>query len=109
MNEARGARGVVVLRQEGAPPKPPLGAPCNGCGLCCLLEPCPLGMVLSRRRSGACVMLRWDEAQQRYGCGALMAAPQGWLGLVRQRLVRRWIAAGAGCDADLQAQAPPQE
>ena len=54
-----------------APPQPALGAPCNGCGLCCLLEPCPLGMVLSRKRTGACVALRWSEAQQRYLCGAI--------------------------------------
>ena len=26
----------VVHIHPGAPPKPPEGAPCNGCGLCCL-------------------------------------------------------------------------
>lgn len=78
-----------------------MGAPCNGCGLCCLAEPCPLGMLLSRRRRGACVALRWSEAEQRYRCGAV-AHP--WLG----RLARRWIAAGAGCDADLQVHNTPE-
>ena len=35
----------VVHWHPEAPPKPPEGAPCNGCGLCCLAEPCPLGML----------------------------------------------------------------
>ena len=87
-----------------APPQPALGAPCNGCGLCCLLEPCPLGMLLSRKRRGACHLLRWSDAQQRYLCGAISDAPQGALGQLRVHLARRWIAAGDGCDAQLQVQ-----
>lgn len=81
-----------------APPKPPLGAPCNGCGLCCLAQPCPLGMVLSRRRQGACVALRWSDVQQRYLCSALDHPVWG-------RLARRWIAAGIGCDATVESTA----
>ena len=92
-----------------APPKPAVGSPCNGCGLCCLLEPCPLGMVLSRKRIGACVALRWSEAQQRYLCGAISDAPTGRLGQLRQWLARRWIAAGVGCDAALVAQLGAEE
>lgn len=91
----------VILIHPEAPPKPPLGAPCNGCGLCCLAEPCPVGMILSLKRQGACVALRWDEAAGRYACGALRAAP--W---PLNRLMRRWIAAGLGCDAELEAHAP---
>ena len=55
----------VVWLQPSAPPKPAEGAPCNGCGLCCLAEPCPLGMLVSRRRTGACTALRWSDADQR--------------------------------------------
>ena len=55
----------VVHWHPEAPPKPPEGAPCNGCGLCCLAEPCPLGMLVSRRRTGACVALRWSAADGR--------------------------------------------
>lgn len=97
----------------GAPPQPGFGAPCNGCGLCCLAEPCPLGMWLSRRLSGPCAALRWSEAQQRYQCGALADAARavaqggGWRSRLRLALVRRWIAAGDGCDADLQAMPEP--
>ena len=35
-----------------APGKVPEGVACNGCGVCCLFEPCPLGVVLSRARVG---------------------------------------------------------
>ena len=86
-----------------APPKPALGAACNGCGVCCAAEPCPLGVLLSRRLRGACSALEWDAAQSRYVCGALAAPARHlhWLPpRVAQALVRRWIAAGAGCDAD---------
>lgn len=90
-----------ILIHPAAPPKPALGAPCNGCGLCCLLEPCPLGMLASRKRTGACVLLRWSDAQGRYLCGAMVDVPRNGWGRLRQHLARRWIAAGVGCDADM--------
>lgn len=103
---------TIVWIQPDAPAKPPLGAPCNGCGLCCLSAPCPLGMLVSRRRTGACHALRWDGVQQRYRCG-LIANPAevtGWtarwaLELVR-RVAARQIAAGTGCDADIELREP---
>jgi len=42
------------------------------------------------------VALRWDG--ERYVCGVLAAQPRG----MRGRLVKRWIAAGAGCDCSLE-------
>ena len=103
---------VVWLHLE-APAKPAEGAPCNGCGLCCLAEPCPLGVLVSRRRRGACVALRWSDADQRYWCG-MVADPAGVTGLTHpwavramSALARRWIASGVGCDARLDMQAVP--
>jgi hypothetical protein len=107
---------VVVLIHPEALAKPALGAPCNGCGVCCLLEPCPLGVVLSGRRQGACAALRWHDTERQYRCGAL-AEPQTMLaqrlprllqGLaptlawVLRRWARRWVAAGMGCDSTVQ-------
>lgn len=103
---------VVWLHPE-APPKPVEGAPCNGCGLCCLAEPCPLGVLVSRRRRGACAALRWSDADQRYWCG-MVADPAGVTGMTHpwavraiSALARRWIASGIGCDARLDAQVLP--
>ncbi|GKT22078.1 hypothetical protein AVHM3334_07095 [Acidovorax sp. SUPP3334] len=58
---AAGAQWQVVHVHPSAPLQPAQGAPCNGCGLCCLAEPCPLGMLVSRRRTGPCTALRWRD------------------------------------------------
>jgi Fe-S-cluster-containing hydrogenase component 2 len=104
-------RSVFIAIHPAAPPKPVEGAACNGCGVCCLLEPCPVGMLVSGKRRGACDALTWSEAESRYRCG-MVAAPEqhlpGWL--VRaprmQGLASRWarhfIAAGIGCDSDAE-------
>jgi hypothetical protein len=47
------------------------------------------------------VALRWEGA--RYVCGVLAAQPRG----LRGWLVRRWIAAGAGCDCSLEPAGKP--
>jgi hypothetical protein len=103
---------ATIWLQPLAPAKPAVGAPCNGCGLCCLAEPCPLGVLVSRRRTGACVALQWSDAEQRYLCG-MVADPGGvtgrshpWAVRALSALAHRWIASGTGCDADLVAQVP---
>lgn len=108
----------VIHLQPTAPAKPLPGDACNGCGVCCALEPCPLGMMLSAKRRGACVALQWSGQDGRYCCAAVVC-PERVLGqaltprlrcLVRPLawLLRawapRWIAAGRGCDSDVQVQ-----
>jgi len=104
-----------------APSKPGLGEPCSGCGVCCLLEPCPLGVFLSGRRTGACEALRWQADARLYRCGAVaepedvlrkrlpvgltFAAP-AFAALLR-RVAYRWIAAGVGCDCDAELATDP--
>ena len=108
----------ILLIQPDAAPKPAAGAPCNGCGVCCLAAPCPLGMVLSGRRRGSCSALVWNREHLRYQCGAItqpetvltrampkllrVAAPS--LAPLVARLAWRWIAAGSGCDSALEAE-----
>jgi hypothetical protein len=97
---------VIHIHPE-APAQPVEGAPCNGCGVCCLAEPCPLGRLISRKRVGACDALRWDGAQRLYRCGAIsdaegvLGARWRWAAPLLRRLALRWIAAGIGCDASL--------
>ncbi|MCX8018188.1 MAG: hypothetical protein N2690_09860 [Rhodocyclaceae bacterium] len=82
-----------------APDKPLPGAPCNGCGVCCALSPCPLSRCLLGHRQGACPALLWEN--ERYVCG-LIVAPAGWARLLPRRLRLRWIGAGCGCDGDAE-------
>ena len=95
----------VILLHIAAPSKPPTGAACNGCGLCCAAAPCPMGMLLSRRRRGACKALQWDPDGRRYLCGVVVQ-PKRWLPWLPAAwgawLARRWIAAASGCDADIE-------
>lgn len=112
----------IIHIQPDAPPKPRPTQPCNGCGVCCLYEPCPLGRLLSRRRQGACVALRWNGATGQYRCGAVvlpqevlraaLPAVLRWLAPVAtpglSRLAARWIAAGQGCDCSLEV-IPPEK
>lgn len=100
-------RHPVILLQPEAPAKPLQGQPCNGCGVCCTAEPCPLGQALSRRRQGRCRALTWKPEAGLYLCGVL-DDPQRWLPwlpqTVARALARRWIAAGRGCDCDLEVE-----
>jgi len=98
------AEQIHIALQLAAPPKPAVGAPCNGCGVCCSIAPCPLSRGLLGHRNGACPALIWRETEQRYLCG-LVAAPAAHLDWLPQRLAkvatllaRRWISAGTGCD-----------
>jgi hypothetical protein len=97
---------AVIHLHRDAPRKPVVGEPCNGCGACCATEPCPIGAVISRRRSGPCAALEWSDADARYRCGLLAKAAAG--GSASRRLVARWIAAGKGCDAELETVTPAQ-
>ncbi len=48
-------------------PKPKLGESCNGCGLCCLAEPCHLAVEILGKDDGICPALEYDDG--RYYCG----------------------------------------
>lgn len=100
----------VIHVEPLAPSKPAEGAPCNGCGVCCLAEPCPAGVLITGTRSGPCRLLRWDEADRRYRCGLVGGspeAPSGRWDRLRAAAARRWIGAGTGCDCSLEAAPPP--
>jgi hypothetical protein len=98
----------IIHIHVGAPAKPALGDACNGCGVCCLAEPCPIGQLLSGRRRGRCDALRWDDAQSRYRCGVAADPTDVWPGLpaaavpLARRLALRWIGAARGCDSDAE-------
>lgn len=88
--------------------KPPIGAPCNGCGLCCQTTVCSAGSLIlglvnrpGDRAPGPCpALLAGDEGE--YTCG-LMRTPSRYIRTQRGTTVMRkavgvLIGAGAGCD-----------
>lgn len=83
--------------------KPAEGAPCNGCGWCCISEPC----ALSKEFLGAtdtCPAL--ERAGDRYACG-LITNPSLYLGTpefgnaVLADNFGQMLGIGTGCDASL--------
>ena len=100
------SRQIIRLHPD-APAKPPQAAPCNGCGVCCAAEPCPIGALASGRRTGACAALWWNANRRHYRCGLVDAPRQVLPRLPRalaplvSRLARRWISAASGCDSSL--------
>jgi hypothetical protein len=97
----------VIRLHIDAPPKPPEGAPCNGCGVCCASEPCPVGALVSRRLHGACDALEWTEDAGVYRCGLIehpaahLPAALRWSAPLVGRVAHRFIAAGSGCDCSV--------
>lgn len=102
---------VIHLRAD-APAMPAPAAPCNGCGVCCAHQPCPLGMLVSGRRQGRCRALAWDGTVQMYRCrmisrpGAVWRWWPAWAHPLLSRAARRWISSASGCDAQLEIQRP---
>jgi hypothetical protein len=97
----------TITIHAAAPPKPELGTACNGCGVCCAAEPCPVSLTLLWPHQTPCRALIWSEVEKRYFCGMVSAPAQflSWLptrlNRAASRLFRRWIAADTRCDADV--------
>ena len=117
-------KNVTVLHIfRDAPTKPASCSPCNGCGVCCLIAPCPLGVLLSCRRLGACQALIWQAEDRRYVCGAITSvhdvltrrlplyahALLPVLCSLLRRLAKRWVAEGVGCDCDVEIDTVTQD
>ena len=90
-----------------APPKPAEGESCNGCGICCAAERCPVAWLFLPLRRGACPALEWDAQAGRYHCGMVVAPVRyiRWLPRRWEPRASRWfasrIAAGQGCDCSI--------
>jgi len=95
----------VIHIHKNAPEKPQWGEPCNGCGVCCLAEPCPLSQVMFLRRSGSCPAIVWQPYINRYECGMVISPSLHhrliplWADRFLTHLFSRWISTDSGCDS----------
>lgn len=110
MQELKNSPPVTVSLHRAAPTKPSWGAPCNGCGVCCAVRPCPVGVFVLWQRRGPCRALSWLDTEQRYVCG-MVRQPRQFLPWLPRRLEAaaracflRSIAAGAGCDCGIEVE-----
>ena len=92
-------RGSIHI-QAAAPPKLALSMPRNGCGIGCLIEPGPLGVLISRRRSGACDAVRWDRSTGA-GCDSRLDSKRCGAPAVAAHAVHRRELEDAFIDIDI--------
>jgi hypothetical protein len=98
----------IIQIHAQAPAKPALGQPCNGCGVCCAAEPCPVSLALLWPHTAPCQALVWSNDNKRYLCG-MVSEPTSFIKWLPKRLdklaskiFKRWIAANTLCDADVE-------
>lgn len=89
------------------PLKPAFGSPCNGCGMCCAMEPCGLAreFIPDHPSEGPCRALEHDEG--RFTCGLIRHAsrylpdlPNDWADAHLGGIFAEALGAGQGCDSD---------
>lgn len=84
---------------DTAPEKPPFGAPCNGCGVCCIAELCQIGSAAFGDIPGPCPALQFHHG--RFWCGLVLAEYEGRRqGIIELPLLEHTLAIGRGCDAE---------
>jgi hypothetical protein len=80
-------------------PKPRHGMACNGCGLCCTLEPCGIAKALLGDIPGPCPILVYQDGK--YRCGyVLMEAEARAIKPDFEPLITNALGIGKGCDAE---------
>ena len=99
----------VVVPRALAAKKPPHGAPCNRCGLCCIASLCPLAQHVFRKELGPCPALSYDADGSR--CG-LVDDPMRHARLTTMRngveatrtAAKHLIGSATGCDARINGE-----
>jgi hypothetical protein len=98
----------IVELHTLAPRKPDYGARCNGCGVCCAAEPCPVAYLFLFQFKGSCRALLWQNEASRYVCGMVVCPdnyvsviPKRWSAHIGRFFAKR-IASEYGCDFDAE-------
>ena len=90
--------------------KPAYGQPCNGCGLCCIAQQCPLSLAIFGKR-GVCPALERGEGKT-LTCGLVrstgdyVADLPAWGGAALSEAFGLLLGAGVGCDGTMGGEEP---
>ena len=107
LDKTEGAGGAPLSNVGlGVLPKPRKGDTCNGCGMCCTVEPCALARKFLSCTRGPCMALEYEAG--RTFCG-LVRRPVHYLlnqeaqpsvtGALQAHLANM-LGLGIGCDSD---------
>jgi len=88
------------ILQEHAP-KAKYKEPCNGCGLCCRVEPCEVSKNLLHSHQAPCIALEFHDGK--FLCGVVLHPDKYLQNTVYREFevrayIEHWIAPGQGCD-----------
>jgi hypothetical protein len=81
----------VRLPLAPLPPKPRFRTPCNGCGLCCHIELCEVGLAAFPSAQAPCPAMVFTAG--RVWCGFVLAEEYSGL----DKLIARGLGIGKGC------------
>lgn len=95
---------AAKMVQAGFPAKPALGAPCNGCGLCCAVALCEAA-TLANLKGPPCEALRVMSHDGRKESSCALVVAEREHGMVP--LVATMLGIGAGCGMDDLEQEEP--
>ena len=83
--------------------KPPFRAPCNGCGVCCLAQLCPIAIDWLPGVTTPCPALETEDG--RFWCG-LIRHPSKHLGIrfngdsILSPMIAKGVGLGQGCSME---------
>jgi hypothetical protein len=88
---------LAVVPRAMLEKKPPHGAKCNRCGLCCHASLCDLAQSIHHRKQGPCPELMWDAEGSR--CGLIERSEGG-----KREAAKLLINSDSGCDMILHGE-----
>lgn len=102
---------IMRISREQGEKKPPHGAPCNNCGICCMAALCPLAKHLFGGELGPCPALLMDDGKSQ--CG-VVANPAAYINSEEPEAIMREyalevIGARTGCDCRINGEPTNKE
>lgn len=96
---------LVMADRQAVERKPRHGQPCNGCGLCCMAELCPLALSVFGKKPGPCPALMLertaDGQPRKFVCGLVVSEA---IPPPLREAAALLIGSGQGCDARINGE-----